>query len=164
MARKKRKKEDQPDHSQEQAPQIPEPRIFQPPKGDEMGTLHKVICENEECQHIADIWTAKEAFWLGALAECPLCGADMHCDRSTINITIQAKGAGAHDGTIGDRKKRMMRERSDRLAKKQWENVEPVKIPEGRKPRNPTPGGIYDPNGPFVKKKPKQQIFVPKSS
>jgi hypothetical protein len=135
-----------------------EPKIHQPPAEGELGRLYRVICDNSECGYIADIWISKTAWWIGALATCPYCDHDMCCDHSTINISIQARGAGAHSGTIGDRKKRMMIERSEKLKKKQWSDHEPINVPEGRKVRNPTEGGPLDPNGPFAKK-PKNPVF-----
>lgn len=140
---------------------LTEPRVFNPPPEGDMGRPMDAICRNDDCQHKAHIWISRETSWLGDLAECPECGSVMGFDPSTLNITINARGAGAHSGTIGDRKKRMMKERSEKLAKKQWDNVEPIKIPEGRKVRNPTPGGPLDPNGPFVPKKREKKTFVP---
>jgi len=141
-----------------------EPKIMCPPKdGEGLGRPITALCCNSDCEHKTHIWISKDAPWFGKIAECPKCGSDMSHD-GQINIVINARGAGAHSGTIGDRKKRQMRERSDRLSKTQWDNMEPVKLPEGRKPRNPTPGGPLDPKSKFAKKKTQSTRFLPTAS
>ena len=140
-----------------------EVKILYPPEEGENGRYIKVLCSNSECGFLSDIWISKNAWWLGPLAQCPYCNNHMFCDNSTVNVTINAKGSGAHSGTIGDRKKRMMKERNEKLAKTQWDNHEPIKVNEGSTLRNPTEGGPYDPNGPFAKKKSKPIYMVPKN-
>jgi hypothetical protein len=128
-----------------------------------MGQSIDCTCQNPECGFSGQAWINR-GWWLGHIATCPYCGGEMHAGGEQMNITINARGSGAHSGTIGDRKKRMMVERSEKLRKKQWDNHEPVKVAEGRKIRNPTPGGPYDPNGPFQPKKREKTIFTPKGS
>jgi hypothetical protein len=84
----------------------------------------------------------------------------MCCAPESVNITIVARGPGAHDGTIGDRKKRIMRERSQRLEKTQWDNMPSITPGEGRKARNPTKDGPLDPSGRFGKSVAAKTTFV----
>ena len=71
------------------------------------------------------------------------------------------KGPGFHSTKIGQKRKREMTKRNERLAKTQWDNHEPNALLKGLVPRNPTPGGPYDPNGPHAKKK-RPKFFIPK--
>lgn len=144
---------------------ILEPVVLCPPTEEEgYGRPMEVICENPECEHCAFIWISKKASWMGELATCPVCSSVMTYDPAKVSISINARGPGAHDGTIGDRKKRMMKDRSKKLEKKQWDQVEPMKQNEGATPRNPTPGGPLDPTGPFAKRKGAKTIMTPSGS
>jgi hypothetical protein len=125
-----------------------------------MGCLESFVCGG--CGAEGEAWIDRN---LPHIAQCPKCGEDMVVDWSKRNITLTARVSGAHDGSIGQRKKKMMTDRSDKLAKSQWENVEPpVRAVEGITPRNPTRGGVLDPKGPFAKKQKSRKIFVPKGS
>ena len=107
----------------------------------------------------AEIATVKVPPWDTPLAICPFCGGNMVFKIAGMGGGISARGPGLHSSAFGRRRKADMLRRHEKLGKTQWDNVEPPSLPEGVVPRNPTTGGPFDPNGPFVKKKGKPKYF-----
>lgn len=130
--------------------------LNRPIKEGERTKALNIVCDGCFLKDLVKI--SEDQFYLEEIAKCPNCGNSMFFDRATLNLTINARGAGASSGTVGDRKKRMMLERSEKLKHKQWEDHEPPPLAEGSTLTNPTEGGLYDPNGPFVK--PKKEVII----
>lgn len=119
-------------------------------------------CQEDDscgCEAEVSIETVKRPPWDTPLAICPFCGGNMIFKIAGLSFAIAHKGPGLHSSAFGRRRKKDFLRRHDELGRTQWENVEPEPLAEGRVARNPTPGGPYDPNGPFVKKKGKPKHF-----
>lgn len=121
--------------------------------------------EREDCKgcgYTEDLQVDKDTESKKPLGVCPKCGGFLYLNWSAMNIGISMKGPGFHSTKIGQKRKREMIARNERLKKSQWEQFNPdaVKYYEEMKtPINPTPGGPLDPNGPFAKKK-KPKIYT----
>jgi hypothetical protein len=155
-------------------------KVLNPPLGDNIGASTPVICrrgpdcKKDGCGKQETILIHKEPLPKGpqvfdskketedpVLALCT-CGGNMFLDWSKMRFGISARGPGFHGTKFGARRKKDMIARSEKLAKSQWFNHEPIKTGEGMKARNPTPGGPLDPNSRFAKKKTKPTITYKK--
>lgn len=145
------------------------------PKGDK-GKSISIICspDTEGCGFVADVQvrSTPENYVreMGKpdpdartpeVASCPECGKAMTVNLAVFRFGFAMRGNGFSETKCGMRRKREFTKRNERLKTTQWDNHEPQKLTEGIKPRNPTPGGPYDPNGPFASKKTKSLINLP---
>ena len=100
--------------------------------------LYEYRCEG--CEHeFGEI----QKFSDDPLVKCPSCKKNKLHKKFSLSA-IAMRGPGFSETKIGRKRKADMIRRSEKLAKSQWDNVEPVKVPEGRVVKNPTPGGPYD--------------------
>ncbi len=85
------------------------------------------------------------------LAVCPDCHGEMWWDfnQSCFSFTMPARDYSATK--LGMRRKNSMIKQGERLQRSQWDQVKPMPLAEGGLAVNPTPGGVYDPKGPFVR-------------
>jgi hypothetical protein len=60
----------------------------------------------------------------------------------------------------GQRRARSLTAENEARGRTQWDQVEPLRVPEGHTVRNPTPGGPYDPHGPMAPRDP-HRVIVP---
>lgn len=83
------------------------------------------------------------------------CGGEMKLDWGKMNFSFNFKGPGKYGTKKGQLHKRERTKRSERLAKTQWDNHQPLSINEGSTVQDPTPGGVYDPDSKFNRDKSK---------
>jgi hypothetical protein len=148
-----------------------EPKNLHPPVEDEYGRDESLICQppsesypdKKGCGYTCVLRISTRSAPPDILAVCPKCKGGMERDWSQFSFSVAARGPGFHETKIGQRRKRDMIRRNEKLAKTQWDNVEPMKLSEGATARNPTEGGVYDPKGPFAKKKAKPIISYDKT-
>lgn len=72
---------------------------------------------------------------------------------SYMQFGFKMKGPGFHSTKQGQRQKRERTRDIAKLRETQWENHEPTNVRDPSRVRNPTPGGVYDPNSKFNKGK-----------
>ena len=87
------------------------------------------------------------------------CGHEMFTDFSKFRVGISARGPGFHSTKFGMRRKAEMVKRSERLAKTQWDNHQPIASGEGMRARNYTKDGPLDPNSKRFGKKKSKPIY-----
>lgn len=146
-------------------------KVLFPPLENEYGREEDIIClkaseqkpDLKGCGYKTQINISRQGSPPDVLAICPKCGGPMIRDWSKFSFGVASRGPGFHETKIGQRRKRDMVRRNEKLAKKQWDDHKPVTLSEGAKPRNFTPGGPYDPAGPFAKKKAKPIINYKKT-
>jgi hypothetical protein len=136
-----------------------------PPLGDDgtplQGRVYNVECVNPSCGWWGDI----EIDYGNFLPEgtCPECGDSLRVDfsRQACTVGIGTRGAGYHSTAWGRRRKQDMLRRSQRLERKQWDNIPINSVVNPERVVNATPGGPLDPNSVFNKhkKKPAKVIY-----
>jgi predicted nucleic acid-binding Zn ribbon protein len=123
-----------------------------------------LICKGDDgCGFEISIRAKATPSWSDPLAKCPECGEDLTYNISKVKQGIRMKGPGFHSTKIGQRQKRELTARNERLKKQQWDNHEPVMRENTGNVQNYTKGGPLDPNGPFAKKKSKPIVTYSKA-
>lgn len=130
--------------------------LFPPPEND-LGTCQQVVCM--DCKCTAETYTERGIALDQPLAACPECGEPMMWDPSGLRFGFKMGGKDFSSTKQGMRRSRSLTERNEKLKKKQWDNVEPMRLAEGIRPRNPTAQGPYDPGGPFTKRETNKVII-----
>jgi len=129
-----------------------------PPPENDLGTCQQVICT--DCKTTAETYTERGiTLEQVTLAICPECGGNMVWSPAGLRFSFKMPGRDFSSTKQGMRRARSMTERNERLKKTQWDNVAPMSMPENMTAQNPTPGGPYDPNGPFAKRDTKKVII-----
>jgi hypothetical protein len=132
----------------------------------ELGKQIPVACDI--CEFETEIWISrrKSTPKNGVYAKCPCpgCSGRLLHNYQGISILVKSSGPGVSSTKYGMRRAREITRRNEELSRAQWDNVEPIQAAEGLTPRNPTPGGPLDPNGPFKPKKRAKKLFTPPTS
>lgn len=115
--------------------------------------LRPVRCSDESCGFVGE---ADIAFGQETKGLCPDCGSEIETDFMRMTWGIGSRGPGFHSTKFGARRKKDMIRKNEKLAKTQWENVNPGSVVNPDRVVNPTEGGVFDPNSKFNahKKKP----------
>jgi hypothetical protein len=131
---------------------------FVPPPVDDLGTAHLVRCRDCGCE--AETRVPRFTPVAGIpLARCPGCAGEMYWTfgGARFGFTMPARDFSATK--IGQRRKAELTRRNEDLAHKQWERIDPKKMmSENQRVVNPTPGGPFDPHGPFAPRDPHRSV------
>jgi hypothetical protein len=122
------------------------------PSDSPSNTYRPVKCSNLACEFLGE---ADVKFGQPPTGTCPDCGDPIGLDFSRMTWGIGSRGPGFHSTKFGQRRKHSMIARSEKLAKSQWDNHAPQGNINPHAVRNPTEGGVYDPNSKFNKHKKK---------
>jgi len=125
-------------------------KVLYPPQDGSPVRDEPVKCEICEKEAIIALEAVKVK-WGVTLATCP-CGGAMFANIAKYRVGLAVRGPGMHETKIGQKLKRERTKKNELLGKTQWENHAPLNVGEGRKARNPTPGGPLDPKSKFHKK------------
>jgi hypothetical protein len=136
--------------------------VSHPPDEGDFGKILPVRCE--QCGLEADVAVLRNLEASRLTAVCPDCDGNMVWNISGCRFIGRSQGTGVSSTKYGMRRARELTARNEKLAKTQWDNHQPLSAVEGAIPRNPTPGGPYDPNGPFASKKVKPNLILPKGT
>lgn len=135
-------------------------KINYPPTQEGSSRLVPLVCS--VCQLETEVWVDAEKNNSEIKGRCPVCKKrTLSWNPSGMTVLITCRGQGVSSSKYGQKRARAKTKRNEELAKTQWDNHEPIKSQEGLKPRNPTPGGPLDPNGPFKPKKRAKTFFTP---
>lgn len=122
--------------------------VLTPPEEDETGVNTPVRCA--QCEAVAEVLVSRRA----PMEVLCSCGGLMSWYPAGMTFGISARGPGTSETKIGQRRKRELTKRNERLSKTQWDQHEPVVSKEslgGKTPKNFTKGGPLDPNSRFNK-------------
>jgi len=112
-----------------------------------------LICVKCECQAEGFLRFGIDKPDDNKYADCPShCDGYMEFHWGGVNLTVKSSGPGVSSTKYGMKRARELTKRNEKLKETQWEQHEPITVPEGRKVRNPTRGGPLDPNSRFNKK------------
>jgi hypothetical protein len=129
---------------------------FPPPEGYD-GVQHPVECTSSGCDFWGDM---NVEFGKSITGTCPKCGSELQKDFSRHMWGIDSRGRGFSETKIGQRIKKDRIARSERLAKTQWDNVNPGNVVNPDRVVNPTEGGVFDPNSKFNRHKKKNTKII----
>lgn len=121
------------------------------------GLPRAVACTNPECG-----WKGEAAVSTGspATGKCPRCSSAFNMDLQRHSWGIGSRGPGFHSTKFGQRRKKSLIARSEKLAQTQWDNQPPLSVVNPTRVVNPTPGGPFDPNSKFNKHQPKNTKII----
>lgn len=135
----------------DQIPVVPRELVEHPAAPDSYGKVYAVCCTDDACQWRGDLYA--DPAYASPAGKCPACGQALRVDFSRHNWGIAARGPGYHSTAWGRRRKQDLIRRSEKMATKQWDNVDPGSVVNPERVVNPTSGGVYDPNSKFNKHK-----------